>query len=703
MATAPASVATTGLRGRTLLDRALGVFPVVVIAFGVLVFYGVEAWTRKTPWIFTDELEWSQLSRSIAATGHAARRGEAISFKSVYSFVIAPFWWIHSTATAYAAIKYANVVIMTLAAVPTYLLARMLVSRRGALAAAVLSVSVPAMAYVTTIIVEVIAYPYYALCSWLAVRAYRSCRRRDIALAGVACLCGLLVRSPQFVTLPAAFALGGVGLFITGPRGRRLRRNWTRGDMLGALTLTLGALFLFNRVVLQHVNSWQLPTQYFKNRMVDLGLRAALSLTIGLGVLPVVAGLASLRLPERRGDPTYRAFAAWFGATLVCISLYTADKAAFLSTNFATLWEERNLIYLSPLLLIATVMVFESRRLDWRLIAAAALFVAAIVVLKPFQLEWPYFEAPGFAIPAVLSIYEHWSVHAERIALLGMLAVSLAVLGLRRRRAVAGVALVVGLSWLLAGEIANTAGIDKLANAYRANLPAQLDWVDVADRGQSATYLGQEILDPSGEWLTEFWNRSIEHVESLDGSAPGPGPATRPLVVDPTGLLSGIGGHYVLADDGVRLAATPVASEKPMVLYYSPSGRWHLLDNLEQVYSDGWCPNFCAYTYFRPHERAHLIVSLSRSAYNGTAPPGDVTVSIGTVGVTNKGVPYIRKVVYSEHVLIGDLQQKTLSFAVETPVRVVLTITHTIPPSASDPRNLGALVGFSVAPDARSG
>ena len=53
---------------------------------------------------------------------------QPIFFKSLYAYLIAPFWWIHSTATAYSAIKDANVVIMTLTAVPTYLLARMLVT-----------------------------------------------------------------------------------------------------------------------------------------------------------------------------------------------------------------------------------------------------------------------------------------------------------------------------------------------------------------------------------------------------------------------------------------------------------------------------------------------------------------------------------------------------------------------------------------------
>src|SRR5207249_4572528 len=132
----------TRLRERDLLDRALAAIPLVGVGLLVLAFYFVEAWTRKTPWLFTDELEWSQLSRSIASTGHAARRGDPIFFKSVYSYLIAPFWWIHSTHTAYSGIKYLNAFVMSLAAVPTYLLARMLVTRRAALVAALLAVAI---------------------------------------------------------------------------------------------------------------------------------------------------------------------------------------------------------------------------------------------------------------------------------------------------------------------------------------------------------------------------------------------------------------------------------------------------------------------------------------------------------------------------------------------------------------------------------
>ena len=133
------------------------------LAVVVLVFYWVEASLRKTPWLFTDELEWSQLSRAIAATGHAARRGQPHSFESLYSYLIAPAWWIHSTATAYAAIKAENTVVMCLTALPAYLLARLLLSRRASLVVAVASIAIPAMSYATSIVPEPLAYLWFAL------------------------------------------------------------------------------------------------------------------------------------------------------------------------------------------------------------------------------------------------------------------------------------------------------------------------------------------------------------------------------------------------------------------------------------------------------------------------------------------------------------------------------------------------------------
>jgi hypothetical protein len=140
---------------RSLLDRYLAAFPFVVASLALLSLLFWQAAIRKSPTIFTDELEWSQLSRAIAATGHAARRGEPFAYKSLYAYLIAPGWWIHSTNSAYTAIKYLNTIVMTLTALPVYLLARTLVSRRIAAIAALASLCTTALYYAQLIVLGV--------------------------------------------------------------------------------------------------------------------------------------------------------------------------------------------------------------------------------------------------------------------------------------------------------------------------------------------------------------------------------------------------------------------------------------------------------------------------------------------------------------------------------------------------------------------
>jgi len=691
-------------QGRPLADRLFAVIPLVALALGVLSLYGIEAWSRKTPWVFTDELEWTQISRSIAATGHAARRGEPLYFKSLYAYVIAPFWWLHGTSTPYAAIKYANAVLMSLAAIPTYLLARMLVSRRTAVLVALAAVVVPGMAYVTSIVPDVIAYPYFALCSWLVVRALTTRRRLDVVLAAVLTLGGYIVHQREFTLLPAAFAAAAAGLWFTGPRGRDLRKTWSRWDTVGFFTLLAGAAFLVNHVVLDRVQEWHDPTLYYKNRMIDLGLDAALSLTIGLGILPVIGGLVSLRLPERRGEPTYRAFAAWTGTIIALLCVYAADKAAYLSTNFATLWEERPLIFLSPLLLLGTAMVLEAKRIDWRVLAGAIAFVLVLVLFKNVQLGWPYYEAPGSAIPGILFTYRNWTEHDVRLGLLAVLAVSIAILAFRRRRVVAAVAVLLGFAWLLAGEIAMTVGIDHVASSFRSNLPTPLAWVDQATGGKPTTYVGQALKDTNGVELVEFWNRSIHTVGSLDGSAPGPGPTITPSLVSTDGLLTGLTTPYVVADAGISLDAPVVARpDKGSMVLYGGGPPWRMLDAQTLVYSDSWCPSWCAYTYFKPHQHGTLVLTLGRTGYGGTAPPAETTVNVATVKLDKNGNPELGRLIRRLHVTVANGAQDTVRIPVaQTPVRLEINVPKRdmIPPTSTEPRDLGVQVGFNFVPTA---
>ena len=133
--------------------------------------YAYQSWRHSSPWLFTDELELTQLSRSIADTGEAARRGEPHFFETLYTYLTAPAWWINSTAQAYDLVRYIGVFTMTAVVFPTYFLARTIVGKPASLFAAAGAGAVPALAYSQVISEEALAYPYAALCFFLIAKA----------------------------------------------------------------------------------------------------------------------------------------------------------------------------------------------------------------------------------------------------------------------------------------------------------------------------------------------------------------------------------------------------------------------------------------------------------------------------------------------------------------------------------------------------
>jgi hypothetical protein len=123
-----------------------------------------------------------------------------------------------------------------------------------------------------------------------------------------------------------------------------------------------------------------------------------------------------------------------------------------------------------------------------------------------------------------------------------------------------------------------------------------------------------------------------------------------------------------------------------------------MLDSVTQVYSDSWCPEWCAYTYFAPHAHATLLVTLGRTGYGGSAPPARTTVTIGTVTLDHNGNPQLGLVERRLRRTVANGAQETLRVPLtRTPVRVEVTVPEEdlIPPG-TDPRNLGVQVAFRV-------
>jgi hypothetical protein len=697
----------------SFLDRALAVVPLATIYLLLAIVYGFEASKHPTPSIFTDELKWTQFARAIAHHGTASIRGEHAGFQTLYVYLLAPAWWIHDTATAYAVVKYLNVFAMTSAIFPAYLLARRFVSTPSALLVAAASGAIPSLAYSLAIVPEVIAYPWAVLCAWLIVESLGGRGRRWTWAAIAVSILAPLVRG-QLVVIPAAYAIAALALWLRGPAGRRLRADWSRTDSLGAVLLAIGVFVFLNRWIGNGNGPWHITTTSYRGKIVDQIVWSVGALAIGIGVLPLVGGLVAL--VPRRGERTNaydRAFVATAASFLGTFALYTGVKAAYLSITFATRVEERNMIYVSPLLFLGTAIVLERRRLRWWALAAAVAMTAWALAATPLQLDWPYFEALGFSIAATTNRDFYWTNFDIRNALYVALGISVLLIAARwwlrqplerGARVAAGVAgalvAVVVVGWNLTGEISAAVGSDHFSTQLMTNLPQPPDWIDQAAGSGTVTYFGQQIRDLTGENLLEFWNRSIVKVWSVDGTAPLPGPTLTPNLNETNGTLSNPPGtDFVLADNGVRLVGPVVASRGNLILYRL-HGPIRLAESQIGVYPDGWIASDGAYNRFEtPGHKAGIVrVTLSRLGFGGNAPFGHATVKVGPVVIGPDKEPGLERLWATRHAIVKNGREVNLDIPVgKPPWRVEIHVTPTFKPSdygVSDGRDLGAVVGF---------
>jgi len=696
---------------RTALDRFLALIPVAAGAIVILMILFWEAAVRKTPTIFVDELKWAQLSRAIADTGRAAQRGEPASFKSLYSFVIAPAWWLHSTAAAYTAVKYLNMTVMACAAIPMWFLARRLVSANAAAIAALGTLCTSAFFYAPFLLPEVLAYPTFCLCAYLCVRALAGDGRGWVIAAVCGCVLAVAVRT-QLVCISAAFAVAAAVLWVIGPRGRKLRAGWSRSDTAGAALLCLGALILLNALISHHSNEWAVVTQTYRSRMWRLALEAGSALVIGLGILPAIAGLASLWLPERKGDPGWRAFAAFTGAAIFAFGAYTGIKAAYLSVTFGTFVEERNLIYLAPLLIVGALVYFSARRPSPVALVTSSIVCGWLVLGYGYQLGYPYFEAPGYGIAVMANRAFHWDQDTIRLALAAMFVVSIVVCALpfvRRplglvRPAVLGIAALGIAVWALAGEVTSARGAQAAATQLDANLPQPLDWVDRLSGGSGVTYLGQMIGNDIGLALTEFWNRSIEHIWTLDGTAPGPGATLTPDLARPDGTLRFDPGlPYVLTDNGVSMIGKTLKTNGSLSLV-RVTHPWRLRETYLGRSPDGWIANRHdgTYAYFGPAKRGLLTVDVSRTGLCAPGkPPTRVTLRIGPVALNSQRAPVVTHPTTVRRFLLPFCKHRPVQLRTTAPVAVEMHVDDLALGTdfgLSDTREFGAQFSGSFKP-----
>jgi hypothetical protein len=710
------AIATTRTRA-TVSDRLLAAVPLASLYLWVSIAYCIEAWKRATPWLFTDELELTQLSRSIAATGHAARRGEPHSFRSLYTVFTAIFWRIDDVAAAFAAIKYADTLVMAAVVFPTYFLARMVVGRTAALFAAAGAAAVPALAYSSWIVEETLAYPFAALCFLLIAKALVVRSRTWIIAAVAATAVAPLIRG-ELSVVSIAFGIALIGMWWTSERTKRWRGGWSIADWIGFLTICSGVVIFGSGLMSRHVQAWYDVTTYYKHRIFVFGDWATGSLAVGMGVLPLILGLAALwRLPGEQPSRELRAFRSVAVGGIAAFWMYTTVKAAYLSLVFATRIEERNLIYITPLLFVGAAVVLERRRVNvWALAAAAAYSLYVALGVPLFIGGGLYSDALGIAVFQQANRYFLLSGSDARTitVLIAVVGVALVVVATRIRRSwiAGGAAVIAGigmLAWGFTAELAAAAGNITVSRDIRPTLGEPFTWVDDATRLKPTLYLAQGVADQNPEWLLEFWNRSITTVSSLDGTVGGPGPAGAPNIT-PDGRLywttsASVAGKVFdyAVEDWPCIDFAGTLTERHFYRGGAAQPReWRLIQLTKPnrlradcvgIYSDGWSgPNDSTYFRFVARHRGWLRLTLSRQGFPGSP----VDLQLGTITSVSLGrQPALGTVLRHEVVRIRPNQTTTVW--VPTPAKpfaVSAVVRNKFTPGNGDGRTLGALVTF---------
>lgn len=693
---------------RSWLDRALSAYPLVV-AYALLLFlYAWQTTRHPTPWLFTDELQWAGLSRGVAHHGVPQLRLERAHSSSLYTYLIAPAWWFGATGPSYAAAKYINAAVMAASLFPAYALARLVVPRVAATIVGVATAAIPALAYTALLIPESLAYFWSTLTLWLVMRAYIKRTRGAIVVAAIVTFIAPFVRS-QLAVLALAAVITGIVMAVTSAEGQERIRAWSLFDRFAAAVLVLGALIWIGALANHHSYSWQIGA-HFHHRMFTYGLWAIGAFTIGVGVLPAVGALTWL-LDGRFRNVAERALAGSLIGAIIGFGLYTAVKASYLSTTFATRVEERNLIYISPVVFAATACWLISGRSRLIPLVVSSGIVGWLLWSTPYHnYEKFYSDAPGLSILQWLNQQWYFTTTDARRLLFGVLIGTIVYavlreLSARRERflhagiAVAAALGVLGIAWNLAGEIQAANASDQISRSFRGVLPTPPDWIDNATGRARTMFIGQSLAVSDAFWSLEFWNQSLGYIWSVDASAPGPGPVRTPNYLDTTGavdpqvpvdwIVAGPGvdpvGHLQETVGGLRLYRVP----HPIRIAEAEGG---VSTDAAWMGTASWYYRFTS----AGTKPGVATVQLSRAAACGSFPPSHLTIKLSSLRIDADGQPVAKRLLATRHVTLRSdpCETKVVSIPAKAPYRIDVTAVGTFQPSQFDQRELSAQVTY---------
>jgi hypothetical protein len=518
------------------------------------------------PWITPDEVVYAELGRGLYEDARLAILGGPTPFYSlVHPLLVGLPLSLVDVDLGYRIAKVLQAVVMSLAAVPVYLWGRSLAGRGWALAAAALTLALPGLAYSGLLMTEASFVPALLLAAWAAASALARPTPRNQALLVGAVMLASATRLQALVLLPAIVTAVLVEGAIARRRPRELLRLWPAVAALTFLAIGWAAW--------KGVGGYAAATEtsYGLGDAVRSVARHAAVLVLSTGVVPTCALVLVVVGALLYGEPSddVRAFLAVAAGIVVWFVL---QVGVFASRAEAGLLE-RNLLALAPLacLGLAVWLARGAPRMSF-LAPAVGLVLAVLVLDVPLDVLSTDRAYPNSlsAIPIV-----EW-VAAERrpLAVYGGAALLCAAFALLPRR-LAGLLPLTVAGLFIACSLIVSRTVEAQAAAQQMRLVGpEPRWIDEAADGPAA-YLYDGEPSWNAVWLQVFWNRQIERVLALGGSAvPGPLPQTGVLPAGDGRL--GPEPPFAVASTVMTFRGTPLATTPQLRLLQAGLVLWRL-------------------------------------------------------------------------------------------------------------------------------
>jgi hypothetical protein len=537
----------------------------------------VASAAHPAPRYFPDEYLYTAIARALGAGQAPNVRGTSANFPALLEPILAaPFHALFSPELAYRLTQAENALLMSLAAVPVYLLARRLsLSSRYALCCAVFAVAIPDLVFASYTLADPVAYPFAMAALAAGVAALeRPARRTQLLFLTLAFLATFA--RVQYVVLPVAFV---VAAFVV-DRRRALKTQRLPLLLLAlplAVALALGPARVFGYY--SNVTNLHVGGQLLRWAGIDLFL-----LAFSTGIVLVPGALVALARPRGRTETAFASLATVFGAGLVA-------EAALYASNGSARFQERYLFAVLPLVPIAFGLYVKHGRPARIPVALISLLLFALSARLPLS-GWAgaLGKTDSPFLSAVFRLEKALGTANGSFVLAGLAAAGAAGAVLVSRRGGARYALAATLTFIFVSSfgalIADSANARDVRHEF---LPANPSWVDATGL-RDVTLLQTAGAPAAGAVEQLYWNRSITHLALVGAAMPTDVYAAPRIRVASDGTLLGVGANVLVQD----YAATAQFANARLVATAGTFSLWSAdsalrLSLLERGrFSDGW-------------------------------------------------------------------------------------------------------------------